>query len=111
MANKKKQQKANPAPGPSRVEQAPVVKPVTEKASKPLSINDFWIQATIIALIGFLFYCNTFSNEIAFDDKIVITQNEYVQSGFAGIPKILTGEAYESFSKQQKIGNPLTGGR
>ena len=78
---------------------------------KKLSITDFRVQAFFLAIVGFIFYCNTFGNGFAFDDKIVITQNDYVQEGFSGIPKILGTESYESFSKQQKIGNPLTGGR
>ena len=78
---------------------------------KKLSMTDFRVQAFFLAIIGVIFYCNTFGNGFAFDDKIVITQNDYVQEGFSGIPKILGAESYESFSKQQKIGNPLTGGR
>ena len=86
--------------------------PIASPNHKPTyTIFDFKVQAIILAIIGLAFYCNTFRNGYAFDDKLVITQNEYVQAGMAGIPKILTTEAYESFSKQQKVGNPLTGGR
>ena len=75
------------------------------------SITGFRLQALILAVLGFVFYVNTIGNGSAFDDKLVITNNEYVQSGFSGIPKILTSETYSSFSEKQHSGNPLAGGR
>lgn len=90
-----------------------ITEPDHKSAGKPIkfSLTDFRFQCIILALFGFILYGNTFGNGSAFDDKVVINQNEYVQSGLSGIPHILTGESYESFSKQQRIGNPLTGGR
>ncbi len=75
-------------------------------------IYSFKIQAIIISIISFVFYCNTFSNSWAYDDLLVILQNEYVQSGFSGIPKILMVDAFESYTRSQnEESNQLTGGR
>ena len=75
------------------------------------SILNFRTQAIILAIIGFLFYCNTFSHESAFDDRMAITDNEYVQRGFAGIPDILTKDAYQSYLDHKNGSNQLAGGR
>jgi tetratricopeptide (TPR) repeat protein len=76
-----------------------------------LGFSDFKIQALILIIIGFIFYANSFQNEYALDDGIVIEKNEYVQQGFRGIPKILKADAYESFYKQMGAGQQLSGGR
>lgn len=68
-------------------------------------------QLAIVALLALALYANTWQHEQALDDGVVILHNSYVQEGFAGIPKILGGDAYESFSSQQNAGNQLTGGR
>ncbi len=75
------------------------------------SLLDYRVQVVILILIGFLFYGNTFSHEAAFDDRMVITDNEYVQQGLAGIPDILTKDAYQSYLEQKGGGNQLAGGR
>src|SRR4051812_3020532 len=97
MAKKQEKKKAPPPP------------PVTIK--KPLSIYDFKVQALVLIVLGFLFYANSFSNEYAFDDGIVILKNEYVQKGFSGIPKILSRDAYDSFYRQLNAGQQFSGGR
>lgn len=74
-------------------------------------LNSFKMQALILAFIGFVFYANSFYNEYALDDGIVIQKNDYVQQGFRGIPKILSTDAYESFYKQMGAKQQLSGGR
>ena len=90
-----------------------VPSPPLEKNNKAgFSFYDFKIQAIFLAIIGFVFYANTFSNEWAFDDMMVVTQNEYVQSGIAGIPNLLLGDSYESFAHQENVeSSNLTNGR
>ena len=108
MSKKKKYNPQSAVPDKTQT-----VASVSEKA-KPAadwSMTGFRFQAVFLAFLGFLFYANTIGNGSAFDDRLVIINNEYVQSGLAGIPKILTGESYESFSKKQNMGNPLSGGR
>ncbi len=68
-------------------------------------------QAIIVSIVAFVFYFNSFFNEYAHDDGIVIVKNEYVQEGFAGIPKILTRDAYDSYYRQLNTTNQLHGGR
>ncbi len=76
-----------------------------------LQFSDFKFQAFVLISIGFLFYANTFLNEYALDDGIVIQKNDYVQQGFRGIPKILSSDAYESFYRQMGATQQLSGGR
>ena len=91
--------------------------PVSETTNIPqaetqaFSFESFRVQAFIVALLGFIFYCNSFSNEYALDDRALIVQNEYVQQGFSGIPKILTSDAYQSYLAGLNSGNELPGGR
>lgn len=89
--------------------QSTKIKKVDFKLTKDTS--SFNLQALILILVGFVFYSNTFFNEYALDDGIVIQKNEYVQQGFKGIPKILKTDAYDSFYKQMNAGQQLSGGR
>ncbi len=98
-------QKSKHKPGP--VQKSPVTLPV----SSFFSFSDFRTQAMIISLIGLVFYFNSFFNEFALDDGIVIGKNEYVQEGFKGIPKILSRDAYDSFYRQMNAKDQLSGGR
>jgi tetratricopeptide (TPR) repeat protein len=75
------------------------------------SILNFRTQAYFLAFIGLIFYCNTFSNEYAFDDMMAIVDNDYVQQGISGIPKILTTDAYQSYLEHKNGSNQLAGGR
>lgn len=75
------------------------------------TLNDFKKQALILVFIGFVFYANSFWNEYALDDGIVIQKNDHVQDGFRGIPKILSTDAYESFYRQMGAKQQLSGGR
>lgn len=92
-----------------RKEQQP--KPVPISLKLPRDVAGFQLQAIILILIGFIFYFNSFTNEYALDDGIVIQKNEYVQEGFRGIKKILKTDAYDSFYKQMNAKQQLSGGR
>ena len=89
---------------------------VDDKRPKPalqkqISLSGFRIQALILVIIGFVFYCNTFQHEAAFDDRMAISDNEYVQEGLAGIPQILTKDAFQSYLESKQGSNQLAGGR
>ena len=71
----------------------------------------FRFQALLLGAIAFLFYCNTFSHEYAFDDTMAIFDNEYVQQGVGGMHDILTRDAYQSYLEQKNGSNQLAGGR
>ena len=77
----------------------------------PAWLSDFRFQAVVVALLSFLLYANTIQHEYALDDTAVILKNEYVYQGFAGIPSILSKDAFDSYYKQFKTGNQLSGGR
>jgi tetratricopeptide (TPR) repeat protein len=77
----------------------------------PAWLYNFKIQAIIVGIIAFVLYFNTFNHEYALDDTIVIVKNEYVYEGFAGIPSILTKDAFDSYYKQFNSSNQLSGGR
>lgn len=69
------------------------------------------IPYVILGLIAFIFYVNTYKNEFALDDGIVIHKNEYVMEGIAGIDSIMSRDAYHSFYKQMNAKAQLAGGR
>jgi protein O-mannosyl-transferase len=106
-SNKKPVPVAKPKQQVSAVQSEPIVK----HPKIPEWLYDFKMQAVIVALLAFIFYINTTSNESAHDDLIVIVQNEYVLEGFAGIPEIFTKDAYDSYYKQYNSSNQLAGGR
>jgi len=76
-----------------------------------MRLENFKVQSIIIGLLALIFYFNSFFNEDAFDDQLVIVKNEYVQEGFSGIPKIMTTDCYESFFRHEKSGLPLSAAR
>ncbi len=65
-----------------------VVKPKAKKTTPTQTGNKVWF--IILFAFTFIIYGNTLQNEYALDDGIVITNNDFVQSGFAGIKDILT---------------------
>jgi protein O-mannosyl-transferase len=86
-------------------------KPAATNTAARFSIRNFRMQAGILILIGFIFYANTFSHLAAFDDRMAITDNEYVQQGVAGIRDILTKDAFQSYLEHRNGANQLSGGR
>ena len=48
-----------------------------------------YIWGVVIAVIAFALYINTANHEYVLDDSGAITENQYVQEGFAGIPKLM----------------------
>jgi protein O-mannosyl-transferase len=98
-------------PQPQQKQAVPKREPVVMDPKIPAWLYTFKNQAIIVAVLAFVFYCNTFSNETAHDDLIVIAQNEYVLEGFAGIPEIFTKDAYDSYYRQYNSSNQLAGGR
>jgi protein O-mannosyl-transferase len=107
----KKNNKTKPVQNVNPVQATVAEKPVAASTPKSFSLYDFKTQAIIVGLLAFVFYFNSFFNETAHDDGIVIVKNEYVQEGFAGIPKIFTRDAYDSYYRQLNTTNQLSGGR
>lgn len=105
--------KGTPKPVKSAQQTQPIAEqlPTQQPTGMKWSLYEFNTQAIIIALLGFIFYVNSFYNEYAHDDGIVILKNEYVLEGFSGIPDILTKDAYDSYYRQLNTVNQLSGGR
>ncbi len=58
-----------------------------------------------------LLYANTLRNGYVYDDRSLYTENEYVQAGWSGIPKILSTDAYNSLYRSADMENRLQAGR
>jgi protein O-mannosyl-transferase len=87
------------------------IAPLPLEKQQSFGLTDFKIQALILIIVGFAFYANSFSNNYALDDGIVVIGNDYVQAGFKGISKILKTDAYESFYRHMGAKQQLAGGR
>ncbi len=68
------------------------------------------IQITVLALLTLLLYAQTVNYGFVLDDVIVITGNTFVQQGVAGIPDILTHDAFAG-NPQYSEAVSLSGGR
>jgi protein O-mannosyl-transferase len=108
MAKKTKQR----VPGVSTQQGEIPTRNLPSAGSAPVfSILNFRTQAIILSIVGLVFYFNTFWHEAAFDDRMAVTDNEYVQRGVAGIHDILTKDAYQSYLEHKNGSNQLAGGR
>ena len=101
----KKQERPEQTPAPVSEET------VQQRGSIPAWLLDFRMQAIIVAVLSFVFYFNTISNDYALDDTVVILNNEYVLEGIAGIPDILSKDGYESYYKKLNTSDQVPGGR
>lgn len=103
------------------VNRVPIPEPPQASAAQPITAAEGWtlpawfssfrFQAIAVAIVAFACYANTFSNEYALDDLIVIVKNEYVYEGFAGLKDIFTKDAFDSYCRQTNSTNQLSGGR
>lgn len=69
------------------------------------------LHVILLFVFGFLLYTNTISHDYAQDDAIVITENMYTQDGLAGIPSILSKDAFYGFFKEEGKTFLVQGGR
>jgi tetratricopeptide (TPR) repeat protein len=76
-----------------------------------LFVKDFRFQALIVVLIGVLFYANTYKNQYALDDDIIMKKNMYVQKGFSGLWEVVSNDAYKSYYESMGVEQQLSGGR
>lgn len=74
-----------------------IASPVIESSHKRSFSNVLKIQALLIFAFAFLLYANTIGHKYAVDDTIVITKNTLTTQGFAGIPEIMTTDAFYGF--------------
>lgn len=102
--NKTTRRKGNLAS--ARTASSSVRKPAT---SANQNTKDLRIQALFFVLLAFLLYANTLSHQFAFDDALVITENQYTRQGLAGIPKLVSTDFFTGIYGEK--GMELTGGR
>lgn len=74
-------------------------------------LTEYWQQALVVGLLSIVFYYNSWTNQYALDDDIVMRQNVYVQKGFGGIGEIMSNDAYKSFYQSMGVEQQLSGGR
>lgn len=85
---------------------------IPKSETVPTKETSFWSSNKIgilLALFAFVLYANTIGHGYAFDDSIVITQNNFTQQGLAGIPDLLTKDFFVGIYGGD--GMELTGGR
>ncbi len=62
----------------------------------PINLSGKWPVYFLFGLCIVL-YANTLLNDFALDDRIVYTENQFVQKGLQGIPKIFSNNSYEGY--------------
>lgn len=70
-----------------------------------------FIPYIIIVVFSLGLYANTFQHQYALDDEIVISKNEYVLQGIAGLSDIFSKDLFDSFYRQMNTKAQLSGGR
>ncbi len=81
--------------------------PIIQQANsyiKPI----YYPYLAIIAMV-FIAYINTLTLDYALDDRLVITENQFTKKGVAGIPEIMTNDAFTGFFGKKK--SLVAGGR
>lgn len=84
---------------------------VAESAIQPKNTwlqNPYFPFLAIIVLV-FIAYANTLTLEYALDDRMIITENQFTKKGIAGIPEIMTNDAFTGFFGTKK--SLVAGGR
>lgn len=77
----------------------------------PSYLCRFSVQVLIVVTLAFTFYGNTFRNEYALDDALVIIQNDYVGEGLHGVWDILSKDSYDSYYGHLRTSDQVPGGR
>ena len=106
MSKPKKKPTGNPA---KRTSPSPAVK----AAPKPASQTGFWKRnwpgAVILLILPFALYGASLKYGYVLDDKIVLSENNFVKKGLAGIGDIFSTESFTGYLGEQK--NLVAGSR
>ena len=65
----------------------------------------------IILAISFGIYANTLFHDFVLDDKVVFTENQFVQQGISGWKDIFTNDTYAGYFKDSGRKSNVSGGR
>ena len=82
----------------------------TTKSGIIKDINQLYAYLIII-VFAFILYGNTYYNNYAVDDEIVIKGNSFIQHGLGGIKEILVNDSFLGFFRAQGLDVNLSGGR
>ncbi|HOZ52106.1 MAG TPA: hypothetical protein PLU17_09630 [Chitinophagaceae bacterium] len=108
----KNQRVQEPVKVDAKVKTPPTVSLNTnEKISVLDKILKGYTPYIIMMLCSIALYANTFKHQYALDDEIIISKNEYVLRGIAGMPDIFSKDLFESFYTQMNTTAQLAGGR
>jgi len=69
------------------------------------------LQAAALFAFAFLLYANTLSHDFVLDDAIVITDNEVVKRGIAGLGDLFTNDTFYGFFGEAGKDQLVAGGR
>jgi Tfp pilus assembly protein PilF len=109
--SKKLQSPKKEEKGTAKSEQKKVNPPKSKQSlgtKNKLTALNLW-GGYILAALAFLLYFNTLGHQFAFDDAIVITENQFTQKGTAGIGDLMTRDFFEGIYGDG--GMELSGGR
>ena len=65
----------------------------------------------LIFIISFALYANTLFHDFVLDDRVVFTENQFVQNGFSGISNIFSNETFAGYFKDSGRKSTVGGGR
>lgn len=93
---KRSRKKSKPSRKPKPVVQEPIVEEPVPQQKRSL------VPYLILLALPFLLYGASISYEYVLDDKIVLSENNYVKQGLSGIKDIFTTESFTGFLGEQK---------
>ncbi len=76
-----------------------------------LFFENKYLPTLALFALAILLYANTLRHGFVLDDQIVLTQNEYVKQGWAGISDIFSHDSFAGYSRLAGQENSLPGGR
>ncbi|MEL6922837.1 MAG: glycosyltransferase family 39 protein [Bacteroidota bacterium] len=71
--------------------------------------NQHWLPALVLFLSGVVLYISSVGFDYVLDDKMVISENNFVMKGIAGIRDILSTDGFQGYFGEQR--NLIVGGR
>jgi tetratricopeptide (TPR) repeat protein len=73
-------------------------------------LQNHFLQRIVIFFIAFGIYINSIEHDYVLEDKVVITENDYITEGFAGIGKIISHNTYQAFLDDNNSGQQEVNG-
>lgn len=75
----------------------PPSKKISDKTQLRFFSKKFLSLSSILVLLVIILYSSSFNHGYTYDDAAVVSQNRYVQKGFAGIGDILRSQYFEGY--------------